>query len=409
MKILITTFTYLPNADGCSEAAAVLARGLARRGHSVTVATEFHPNRVPDEPDANPRVVQFKISGETNWRVGVKGETGAFQEFLRNFSCNVIIFENWHYWPTYLAEPLLLHLKAKKILVSHAYTPHIWTPHSEFPWGLGLWMGGWALFFRTPWLMRRMDQLVVLSDRRDFGRFLDHRIARWTGYKKVSVIPNGAFASEFNNDQLPDFRKEFNPGAGLLLLCVANYCDRKNQLLAVRAFRRAQLKGATLVLIGSEFNEYSEQARRLDAELQKDFPAGRVVLLEKLTRAQTCAAYRAADLFVLPAKAETQPIVLLEAMASHTPWLSTDTGCVSELPGGIVAHSEDDLVKKMREMASSPALRQKLIDDGWAACQKTYDWEQVVDTYDRLVNRLVNQTSGRSPTVDGAESGKKSI
>jgi len=46
---------------------------------------------------------------------------------------------------------------------------------------------------------------------------------------------------------------------------------------------------------------------------------GRVVVLERLSRAQTCAAYRAADLFVLPAKAETQPVVLLEAMASHTP------------------------------------------------------------------------------------------
>ena len=66
-------------------------------------------------------------------------------------------------------------------------------------------------------------------------------------------------------------------------------------------------------------------------------------------------AYRAADLFVLSAKAETQPIVLLEAMASRTPWLATDTGCVSELPGGVVVRSEDELVEKMRELASSPA------------------------------------------------------
>jgi glycosyltransferase involved in cell wall biosynthesis len=249
-------------------------------------------------------------------------------------------------------------------------------------------MGGWPLLFRTPWLMRRYDQLVFLSGRRDFGRFLDHRIARWTGFKNFSIIPNGAFAREFNNDALPDFRGEFNPGSGLLLLCVANYCDRKNQLLAVRAFRRAQLKDATLVLIGGEFNGYSEQVWRLDAALQKELPAGRVVLLEKLSRAQTCAAYRAADLFVLPAKAETQPIVLLEAMASQTPWLSTDTGCVSELPGGIVARSEDDLVEKMRELASSPALRQKLADDGRAACRQTFDWEQVVAAYDRLATKV---------------------
>lgn len=202
-----------------------------------------------------------------------------------------------------------------------------------------------------------VDHLVFLSERRDFGRFLDHRIVRWTGFKKFSIIPNGAFACELNDAVLSDFRREFAPGTGLLLLCVANYCDRKNQLLAVCAFRRAQLKDATLVLIGSEFNDYSERVRQLDAELQGEFLPGRVVLLGKLSRAQTCAAYRAADLFVLAAKAETQPIVLPEAMASHTPWLFTDTGCVSELPGGIVARSQDDLVDKLRELASSPALR----------------------------------------------------
>ena len=94
---------------------------------------------------------------------------------------------------------------------------------------------------------------------------------------------------------------------------------------------------------------------------------------------------------MLPAKAETQPVVLLEAMASHTPWLSTDTDCVSELPGGIVARSEDDLVEKMRELASLPALRQNLAAEGWAAGQKTYDWERVVAAYDRLVTKVCGQ------------------
>jgi len=392
LKILITTFTYTPNADGCAAAAAVLARGLARRGHEVIVATEFHPHRLPDGPDANPRVVQFKLTGTSNWRVGVQGETAAYQDFLRQFDGDLIIFENWDAWCTMLAEPLLSQLPAKKILISHGYTTHVWIPQPKFPWGLGVWLGGLPLLFRSPWLLRRFDQLVVLSERRDFGRFLDHRMARWTGFKKVSIIPNGAFAREFNDPALPDLRKEFGIGPGLLLLCVANYSDRKNQMLAVRAFRRAQLKDATLVFVGSEFNDYAEQARRQDAELQTEFPAGRVVWLEKLTRAQTCAAYCAADLFVLAAKAETQPIVLLEAMASQTPWLSTDTGCVSELPGGLVARSEDELVKKMRELASSPALRQKLMAEGWAACQQTYDWEQVVAAYDRLITKVCGKS-----------------
>ena len=67
MKILIATFTYPPNADGVAEASAVLAQGLARRGHSVTVATEFHPDRKPDAPDANPRFTPQTASDSATW------------------------------------------------------------------------------------------------------------------------------------------------------------------------------------------------------------------------------------------------------------------------------------------------------------------------------------------------------
>jgi len=388
MKILITIFSYPPNADGCAEAASVLARGLAARGHDVTVATEFHPRRTPDAPDANPRVVQFRLSGNASLRIGVQGEPAeraAYENFLRAFDGDLIIFETWDAWPTHLAEPLLKNLKPKKILVSHGYTAHQWDFFPKFPWGLGYWLGGWPLLARTPWLMRWFDRVVFLSARRDFGRFFDHRLARLTAFQRVSVIPNGAHAREFNDDTLPDFRKEFGVGPGPLLLCVANYSERKNQLLAVRAFRRAQLPDATLVLIGSEFNDFAARVRQLDADLQKKFPAGRVLMLEKLSRAQTCAAYRAADLFVLPAKAETQPIVLLEAMASRTPWLSTDTGCVAELPGGLVARSEDEMVEKMKLLVADENLRRNLAEAGWVACRETYDWEKVVAAYARLI------------------------
>ena len=395
VKILVTTFTYPPYADGCSEAVSVLTRGLVRLGHAVTVATGTHPGRPPSPAGANPFVESFHISGSANRRIALQAtpeEIARYRRFLTDGDYDLIIFENWDAWPTYLAEPLLRGLKPKKILVSHGYTPHLWNVFPQFPWGITYWMGGWPLVLRTPWLMRQFDHLVVLSQRRDFNRFFDHWLARVTGYKSVSVIANGAFAREFNDPNLPDFRRENGLGPGLMLLFVANYCDRKNQLMAVRTFRQAQLKDATLVLIGSEINEYAEQVRQLDGELQKHYPAGKVVLLEKLNRTQTCAAYRAADLFVLTAKAETQPIVLLEAMASHTPWLSTDVGCVADLPGGRVARDEADFVAKLRELAGSPEQRQKLTAEGWTACQQTYDWEQVISAYGRLVAAVAGDT-----------------
>ncbi|HUA67286.1 MAG TPA: glycosyltransferase family 4 protein [Candidatus Saccharimonadales bacterium] len=388
MKILITTFTYPPNRDGVAEHSTVLANGLARRGHAVTVATEFHPDRKLDALDANPRVEQFKISGLANWRIGIRGETVAYQKFLHNYKGDLILFSCWDVWSTSLALPQANSLKTRKVLVSHGFANHIWNRHHQFPWGLGQWIGGWPLVLKLPFDMRKLDQLVTLSHRCDFDRFFDNWVARATGYRKRSIIPNGAFAEEFIGD-LPDFRAEFGIGSGSLLLNVANYCDRKNQIMLLRAFRQAQLDGATLVLIGSEFNDYAIRLKQLDAELQRTYPAGHVLLLEKLTRVQTCAAFRSADLFVLSAKAETQPIALLESMASHTPFLSTDVGCVEELPGGIVVHSEQEMIEKMKLLVANPTLRKQLADEGWAASQKTYNWSRVIDAYENLFRQLL--------------------
>ncbi len=360
----------------------------AARGHSVTVATAYHAERQPNAAGANPRVEQFKVSGMGNLQLGIEGERGKYQDFIRNFECDVMVFELWDYWNTHLALPLLKKIEAKKVLVSHGYTAHLWVPYPKFAWGLGQWLGGLPLVLAMPFNMRKYDHVVFLSQRTGWDRFFDQWVAKATGFRRRSVIPNGAFVKEFQDSTL-NFRSAYGIGGGPMLLCVANYCDRKNQILALRAFRRAAIGGATLVFIGSEFNDYSRQMEKLDGTFKETLPAGRAVLLEKVSRAMTCAAYRAADLFVLSAKAETQPIVLLEAMASRTPFISTDTGCVSELPGGVVVHSEKEMAACMRDLVNSPEKREKLTSEGWKACQKVYDWERVVESYELLLKGLV--------------------
>ena len=92
-----------------------------------------------------------------------------------------------------------------------------------------------------------------------------------------------------------------------------------------------------------------------------------IVVGTRLLGPYIAGIYRVADLFLLTAKAETQPIVLLESMASHTPFLTTDVGCVTELPGGTVVRSEPEMVEELKALMASPERRRQLAEEGWAA------------------------------------------
>jgi len=239
--------------------------------------------------------------------------------------------------------------------------------------------------------MRRYDRVVFLSQKQDWRRFFDHRLARLTGHRGIRVIPNGTDANPARASA-EVFRRDFISGTGLSVCCVANYSPRKNQARAIRVFRRAALKDATLVLIGSEFNAYSNALEELDQQLQQRYPEGTVVFLEKLDRATTLAAYTACDVFLLAADAETQPIVLLEAMAAGQPFVTTNVGCVTELPGGLVANDEAGLSAALVTLQNSPAQRKQLGDLGKAAVMRDFTKEKVMAAWENLLHELLQES-----------------
>lgn len=387
-QILIVVPTYEPFKDGLAEAAKVTAEGLAKRGYGVTVATSYHPDRHSEVTGSGVTVRQFKVTGNSSLRVGIHGEVAAYQEFVASFRGDFIICHSWGTWTTDLAIAAFSKTPAREILVSHGYTAHLLYWHSRFPWGLGQWLGWEPYVARLPFMLRKFSRVVLLSERADRQRFFDHWVAKLTGYKGIIVIPNGVDPGAFDKP-LPNFRAKFGLGEGLVFLCVANYCTRKNQELAVRAFRKARLLGATLVFIGSEFNEYQAMVRDLDQELARLYPEGRVLFLEKVDREMTLAAFKACDVFVLSSEYETQPIVLMEAMACAKPFISTESsGCIAELPGGLVVRSEQEMSEKMKYLSENPAAGKALGVAGRSACQARYTHERVVDAYQKLLESL---------------------
>lgn len=365
-----------------------MAEGLAARGFKVTVATAFHPDRKAGEESAGVMVRHFNVNGRSELGVGFSGEVEKYQDFVKDFRGDVVILHCWDVWTTDLARSCLGKLTAKKILVSHGFSTQVPPWHRKFPWGIGVWLRWQPYVWRLPWMLRDYDHVTFLSGFRNFGRFFDHWVAHWTRYRRTTVIPNSAALPPA--DIATSFRKKYGLENQFIFLCVANYCTRKNQEMALRAFRHASLKEAALVFIGSELNEYTDRLQRLDRDLATDGASGKVVWLEKISRSETAAAFHECDVFVLSATTETQPIVLLEAMACSKPFISTDTGSCRELPGGCIVNSVADLGREMGRLLADPVERRRLGAQAHAAYLARYTPERVLDAYENLIQALVH-------------------
>jgi len=357
MKILVSTFTYAPNVDGVAEAASTMVKLFRAHGHEVLVST-FQPDH---SREADPAVSRFRINGSPDLFRGFSGETSQYQQFLRDSAPDLMIFHGWDTWPVEVAMPRFDEFRAKKVMLSHGCSSHV-LDFKLLPRGLWKWLRWLPHVCALPWRIRRFDRVIFLSEKTDWGRFLDVTIARLTRAPNISIIPNSV--PELPATAPGVFRQRHGIGAGPFFLCIANYSIRKNQARALEAFAKAALPDATLVFIGSQLGDYGRGVQAMAKQLAKAGPMGRVLFLEGLDRKETISALRDCDVKVLAADAETQPIVLLEAMAAAKPFISTATGCVEEFKGGVVVRDATEMAEAMRGLAEHPERRSRLGSEG---------------------------------------------
>jgi glycosyltransferase involved in cell wall biosynthesis len=390
---LVVAFTYAPNLDGVANAAGLVAQGLAARGHELTIATVWNPQRKPPEPSDNPKIYQFKVRGPSRWDKCPQGEESKFKEFVAGFQGDAILC---HCLDTALAQLAISQfhrLPAAKVLVSHGFDAHRLNWQRKFPWGLRKWLAKQPFVLGLPWELRKFDSLVFLSSRRNFERFFDHKVAHAIGHPGIRVIPNGIDWKP-SSVSMPDFRQQYKIGDRFLFLCVAYYGVGKNQISALRAYRQARIANSVLVFIGSERNEYSNTMERLDKQLAGVFPEGNVLILDKVDRRMTEAAFQAMDAFLFPSKAESQPLVLIESMAAGKPFISTDRGCIRDLAGGIIVRGESEMIREIQRLVQDANLRAELGARGRGDYLAKYQKEAVVNSYEQLI---LQATKNRYP------------
>ena len=388
LSILVAAFTFPPNKDGVAEASSSMVQAFLDKGWNVEVATE------PSSPARNSlifmgsKIYEFAITGTPYFKDPFRGEITKYRNFLLQGDWDVIIFQAY-WWPLCLALPILNQIKSKKILVSHGHSGIHISLTPVFPFGLFYYFSTIYQSIKMLGWLNRFSSIVFLSHRCDTKNFFDHILAKLCRHPHIGVIPNGINTPRLDLPPTFCFRHKHNiPADSIFFLCVANYEIRKDQGFAVRAFRKAAIQNSCLVFIGSKFNPFSRLLQSDDAEdsLLKSF--GKIIWLENVPREETLSAFSTCDCFVLSSEREAQPIALLEAMSFSRPWIARDSGCISEMPGGIVVQSTTTMAEAMQQIASDSKQRAKLGKLGFFAIQDVYNKDKTTSAWIKLVEAL---------------------
>lgn len=217
----------------------------------------------------------------------------------------------------------------------------------------------------------------------------------------VAVIPNGVWAEEFNK---PDeaaqrelaIRLGHDPRPFVLFVGRLNPIKGPDLLLAALAALGERLGDVRLVLAGPDEGMSQELQAQVDAAGLRD----KVLFLGPVAGKVKVAAYRRAQLLVVPSRREAMSLVALEAGASGTPVLLTDACGFPEVQragGGLVVPATvEGLAGGLLALLSQP---EQLADMGQRLQDLVladYTWERASRSHYNLYHQLLEGSTGPS-------------
>lgn len=250
----------------------------------------------------------------------------------------------------------------------------------------------WSRQFFGKWMpatYRFADHLIAVSEhtKKDAIRVLG------INESKISVIHEAADEKYHQiTDQmtLNKVRKKYGVGDNPFILHVGTLEPRKNLLFLVRAFALAKDSlGETNLVITGKKGWYYEGLFKLVDQLQLQ---SKVIFTGYVEDDDLPALYNAAQIFAFPSLYEGFGLPPLEAMASGTPVISSNTSSMPEVVGeaGILLPpaGEKQWAEAMIKLNTDQALRQSLKEKGLVQAKK-FSWEkcarETIAVYERMM------------------------
>jgi colanic acid/amylovoran biosynthesis glycosyltransferase len=230
------------------------------------------------------------------------------------------------------------------------------------------------------------DRVVCISQ---FARSQLMRLTAPAQWAKLQLCRLGVDAQQFEPAAAPALAA--GTARPVRLLSVGRLTPAKGQLLLVQACAVLGREGLdfTLTVVGD-----GPDRARLEAAVAEHGLQPRVHFTGSLNQAEVRAELARADAFVLPSLAEGIPVVLMEAMASGVPCVTSPVNGIPELiehdRNGLLATPGDvqALVVQLRRMVADAALRQRLAGAGRTKVEQGFDLGRNLATLAAILRSL---------------------
>jgi L-malate glycosyltransferase len=445
MKLLFCCAEYWPSVGGVQEVIRQVAEQMVKAGHDVTVAANAHPARA-DKSHNGVRIEEFRVEG--NLAVGMYGDIERYRSFVKNFDGDAILIKAAQQWSFDALWPVLDSITPRKVFIPCGFS--------------GLYEPVYADYFaRMPEILRKFDHLIFYSE-----KYRDIDFAKAHGILNYSIIPNGASEAEFDRGVDGGLRTQLGiPSGDFLFLTVGSPAEGKGHKEVGQAFAQmdAGSRNVTLILNGRSsepkqrplsatlgfllrpriwrkglellFREgwqglwkrlFPKRPHFVGGEMHLDGRSGgtgagtkRVLHLD-LPRDDVVSAFLEADLFVFASMVEYSPLVLFEAAAAGTPFLTVPVGNSREIVrwtgGGWICPADVDergytkvspavLAREMEKAIRSPDYLRLLGEAGHSAWRERFTWAKIAQAYECVLRGETVMAPMVSETVEAAVRG----
>jgi len=202
---------------------------------------------------------------------------------------------------------------------------------------------------------------------------------------KVTTIRNGINIEDFKISKKEARKKLKIDENKKIVLFAGRHVREKGLNYLLKAFKK--IKEAELIVLGegplTEFykNLYSYENIKFKGRVSDE---------------EVFLYFSAADIFVLPSiYPEPQGIVLMEAMASKTALVATNTGgipeVVKECNSGILIEpkSKEQIIKSLKKLLEDDKLIKKFAKNGYDNVKRKYTWKKIAKNTEKIYEKVL--------------------